>query len=171
MARPELGGTGLLLNGSIFGVLHSGLVYLKVDKRLREEYHAAGMRVLEPRPKQKLDAFLQVPPSVVEDASKLLEHAARAAGRPVPKPPTPKPAPKPASAGESAERTPAKPASAGESAERRPAKRASAGESAERTPAKPASAGESVERTPAKPASAGESVEGKPAPRKPTTQT
>lgn len=85
MARPELGGTGLLLNGTLFGVLHSGLVYLKVDKGLREEYHDAGMRVLEPRPKQKLDAFLQVPLAVLEDSSKLLEHAARAAGRPVPK--------------------------------------------------------------------------------------
>jgi len=85
MARPELGGTALLLNGAVFGVLHSGLVYLKVDKTLREEYHAAGMRTLEPRPKQKLDAFLEVPRAVVEDGRKLLEHAARAAGRPVPK--------------------------------------------------------------------------------------
>ena len=85
MARPELGGTGLLLNGSVFGVLHGGLVYLKVDRKLREEYHQAGMRVLEPRPRQKLDAFLEVPRAVVEDGQKLLEHAARAAGRPVPK--------------------------------------------------------------------------------------
>ena len=98
MARPELGGTGLLLNGTLFGVLHSGLVYLKVDKGLREEYHAAGMRVLEPRPKQKLDAFLQVPLAVVEDSSKLLEHAARAAGRAVPKVEA-KPPAKPRSAG------------------------------------------------------------------------
>ena len=86
MARPELGGTGLLLNGTLFGVLHSGLVYLKVDRAQREEYHAAGMRPLEPRPRQKLDAFLQVPQPVVEDAAKFLEHAARAAGQPVPKP-------------------------------------------------------------------------------------
>lgn len=84
MARPELGGTGLLLNGAVFGVLHGGLVYLKVDKKLREEYHAAGMRPLEPRPKQKLPAFLEVPQAVVDDAAKLLEHAARAAGRPLP---------------------------------------------------------------------------------------
>ncbi|HEX6489718.1 MAG TPA: TfoX/Sxy family protein [Candidatus Dormibacteraeota bacterium] len=91
MARPELGGTGLLLNGSVFGVLHSGLVYLKVDKKQREEYHEAGMRPLEPRPRQKLDAFLQVPLAIVEDDAKLLEHAARAAGRPVPKtPPAPR---------------------------------------------------------------------------------
>jgi DNA transformation protein and related proteins len=101
MARPEMGGTGLLLNGSVFGVLHGGLVYLKVDKKLREEYHAAGMRVLEPRPRQKLAAFLEVPRPVVEDAQKLLEHAARAAGKPVPKRPVPKtPAPKTSAAKE-----------------------------------------------------------------------
>jgi DNA transformation protein len=89
MARPELGGTGLLLNGSVFGVLHGGLVYLKVDRKLREEYHEAGMRALEPRPRQKLQAFLEVPRSVVEDSQTLLEHAARAAGRPLPKTPPP----------------------------------------------------------------------------------
>ncbi len=87
MARPELGGTALLLNGAVFGVLHSGLVYLKVDKKLRDEYHQAGMRALEPRPNQKLQAFLEVPRAVLEDSRRLLEHAARAAGRPVPKPP------------------------------------------------------------------------------------
>ena len=92
MARPELGGTGLLLNGTVFGVLHGGLVYLKVDKKLREEYHAAGMRVLEPRPRQKLAAFLEVPRAVIEDSQLLLEHAARAAGRPVPKKAPPRPA-------------------------------------------------------------------------------
>lgn len=86
MARPALGGIGLHLNGALFGVLHGGLVYLKVDKGLREEYHAAGMRPLEPRPKQKLDAFLEVPQEVVGDDVRLLEHAARSAGRPVPKP-------------------------------------------------------------------------------------
>lgn len=121
MARPELGGTGLLLNGSIFGVLHSGLVYLKVDRGLREEYHAAGMRVLEPRPKQKLDAFLQVPQAVVEDSAKLLEHAARAAGRPVPKPTAPaKPAPL---ASQSTEKPAAKRVVAGERAEGAAAKK------------------------------------------------
>ena len=96
MARPELGGTGLLLNGTVFGVLHGGLVYLKVDKKLREEYHAAGMRVHEPRPRQKLAAFLEVPRAVVEDSQTLLEHAARAAGRPVPKKTPPKPPERPA---------------------------------------------------------------------------
>jgi TfoX/Sxy family transcriptional regulator of competence genes len=116
MARPALGGTGLQLNGSLFGVLHSGLIYLNVDKGLREDYHAAGMRSLEPRPKQKLDAFLQVPQAVVDDAATLLEHAARAAGRPLPKAVAPVPEPEATPAGESTEKPAPKRSSAGERA-------------------------------------------------------
>lgn len=124
MAKPALGGIGLHLNGALFGVLHGGVVYLKVDKGLREEYHAAGMRALEPRPKQKLDAFLQVPQEVAGDPGKLLEHAARAAGRPVPKAkaaPEPKPEPKPAAAPARARRA-APPA--GEGSQTKPARTA-----------------------------------------------
>ena len=90
MARPALGGIGLHLNGVLFGVLHSGLMYLKVDRGRREEYHAAGMRPLEPRPGQKLEGFYQVPDDVLGKKAELLKHAARAAGRPAPKPPSKK---------------------------------------------------------------------------------
>lgn len=97
MAKPAHGGTGLHFGGTMFAVLVGPSLYLRVDKAMRDEFHQKGMRALEPRPGQKLEGFYQVPQEIVDDSKALLEHAAHAAGRPMPKSaPAPKTKPAPA---------------------------------------------------------------------------
>ena len=141
MAKPAHGGTGLHFGGTMFAVLVGPALYLRVDRTMRDEFHQKGMRALEPRPGQKLEGFYQVPQEIVEDSKALLEHAAAAAGKPVPKA---KPAAKAPSATKPPAAKPAKPTAAKPTA----AKAASAGTGTAKTPTKSPSAGTRTAKKP-----------------------
>ena len=76
--RTMFGGHGLYLGASFFGIVHKGTLYFRTDEASRVAYKKAGSRPFNPKGKQELHRYYEVPADVLEDATELLEWAKRA---------------------------------------------------------------------------------------------
>lgn len=72
------GGHGLYMGESFFGIVHQGSVYFRTDEASRPAYVKAGSRPFNPKGKQELHRYYEVPADVLEDTGELLEWARRA---------------------------------------------------------------------------------------------
>lgn len=77
--RAMFGGHGLYLGETFFGIIHRGALYFRTDAVSRPDYERAGMRSFRPNPEQRLKAYFEVPPEVLEDPEMLQAWAQRAA--------------------------------------------------------------------------------------------
>jgi len=76
--RAMFGGHGLYIGPSFFGIVHKGSLYLRTDEASRPAYVKAGSRPFNPKGKQELHRYYEVPADVLEDAAELLDWAKRA---------------------------------------------------------------------------------------------
>ncbi|HET7922722.1 MAG TPA: TfoX/Sxy family protein [Gammaproteobacteria bacterium] len=76
--RAMFGGQGLYLGGHFFGIVHGGALYFRTDGESRAAYQQAGSRPFNPKGKQELHRYYEVPAEVLEDADRLMEWARRA---------------------------------------------------------------------------------------------
>lgn len=73
------GGTGLYCDDIFFGIIASGVLYLKVGEANRREYEAAGMKPFKPyRDKSSTMKYYEVPLAVLESPTDLVAWARRA---------------------------------------------------------------------------------------------
>jgi len=73
--RPMFGGYGFYAGGKFFGLIYQQQFYLKTDEDTRKQFQAAGMSCFQPKPKQKLGAYYEVPADVMENATELTRWA------------------------------------------------------------------------------------------------
>lgn len=76
--RRMFGGHGIYRSGQFFGILYQGRLYFRTDQHTRAAYDDAGMAVFQPNARQRLAAYREVPPQVIEDAEQLRHWAERA---------------------------------------------------------------------------------------------
>ena len=77
--RRMFGGHVLYLGASFFGIVHKGALYLRTDEASRPAYLVKGSRPFNPKGRQELHRYYEVPPEVLEDAEELLVWARAAA--------------------------------------------------------------------------------------------
>ena len=77
-SRSMFGGHGLYWNGTIFGIVSGGRLYLKVDDQSRGEYLARGMGPFRPNERQTLKSYYELPQDVRDDPEALLAWAKEA---------------------------------------------------------------------------------------------
>ena len=78
--RPLLGGWGLFLEGSMFGILQGDRLYLlAADPQLRFEYQRAGSMPFQASGPHR--EYYRVPASVLENRATLLKWASRSLQR------------------------------------------------------------------------------------------
>lgn len=77
--RAMFGGYGLYVGPSFFGIVHKGSLYFRTDEASRPAYLKAGSRPFNPKGKQELHRYYEVPSEVLEDAAELLDWAKAAA--------------------------------------------------------------------------------------------
>jgi DNA transformation protein len=81
---PELelhrlfGGAGVYAGGTMFGILHSGIIYLKTSEATRQAFVDRGMGPFRTPRGAVLKSYYEVPPDVLEDQDELLVWARRA---------------------------------------------------------------------------------------------
>ena len=76
--RRLFGGAGLYSDGTMFGILYDGRVYLKTDEATRADYAARGSSAFVPRSGRTLTSYYEVPAELLDDAAALLVWARRA---------------------------------------------------------------------------------------------
>ena len=76
--RAMFGGYGLYSGEKFFGLIWQQQFYLKTDAATRKQFQAAGMSCFQPKPKQKLGAYYEVPANVVENSAELVQWAREA---------------------------------------------------------------------------------------------
>ena len=76
-ARAMFGGHGIYLDGTMFGLVASNTLYLKVDDANRESFEGAGMGpfVYDGKKGPVAMSYYEVPPDALEDAAALLPWA------------------------------------------------------------------------------------------------
>jgi DNA transformation protein and related proteins len=79
--RRMFGGHGLYLHGNFFGIVHKGALYLRTDDESRKRYVKARSRPFNPKGKQELHRYYEVPAEVLDDAETLMDWALEAARR------------------------------------------------------------------------------------------
>jgi DNA transformation protein len=80
--RAMFGGHGLYLGDAFFGIVHKGSLYFRTDEASRPAYVKAGSKPFNPKGKQELHRYYEVPADILEDAETLLKWARTAvAGR------------------------------------------------------------------------------------------
>lgn len=77
--RPMFGGHGLYMGESFFGIVHKGSLYFRTDEASRAAYVKAGSRPFNPKNRQELHRYYEVPSEVLEDADELIVWARAAA--------------------------------------------------------------------------------------------
>lgn len=77
--RAMFGGHGLYMGESFFGIVHKGSLYFRTDEASRAAYAKAGSRPFNPKGRQELHRYYEVPSDVLEDAEELLAWAQAAA--------------------------------------------------------------------------------------------
>ena len=77
--RAMFGGYGLYWGDTFFAIIHRGSLYFRTDPVSRREYESWGMSSFMPNPEQRLKAYFEVPPHVLEDPETLVSWARRAA--------------------------------------------------------------------------------------------
>ena len=79
-ARSMFGGTGLYLNGVIFGLIARDALYFKVGPRNRADYDAMDCESFVPFPEKPYPmSYRRVPEPVIADAEELCRWAGKAA--------------------------------------------------------------------------------------------
>jgi len=76
--RRMFGGAGIYADGTMFGILHAGRVYLKTDESTRVAYTERGMSPFRPRRGAVLKSYYEVPPDILDDDDELLSWARHA---------------------------------------------------------------------------------------------
>jgi DNA transformation protein and related proteins len=76
--RAMFGGFGIYADGTMFGILHTGRMYLKTDDATRPAFSALGSEPFRPKRGSALASYLEVPPEVLEDEQELLAWSRRA---------------------------------------------------------------------------------------------
>ncbi len=76
MCRSMFGGFGLYKDECFFGIIHKNRLYFKTGPSNVSEFHANGMKPFRPNSKQTLKNYYEVPPDIIEDASRLSDWAA-----------------------------------------------------------------------------------------------
>ena len=71
VCRTMFGGFGLYAGERFFGLIFEGRFYLKTSPATRGQFERAGMNCFQPKPNQKLGAYYEVPPDVVENSTEL----------------------------------------------------------------------------------------------------
>lgn len=66
-ARAMFGGFGLYYRDTFFAIIADGRLYFKTDPTTRAEYLTRGMGPFQPREKQTLKTYYEVPVEVLED--------------------------------------------------------------------------------------------------------
>ena len=77
--RAMFGGYGLYMGQSFFGIVHKGSLYLRTDETSRPAYVKAGSRPFNPKGKQEMHRYYEVPAQVLDDSAELLVWAKAAA--------------------------------------------------------------------------------------------
>jgi DNA transformation protein len=77
--RAMFGGYGLYMGASFFGIVHKGSLYLRTDEATRPAYVKAGSRPFNPKGKQEMHRYYEVPAQVLDDSAELLVWAKAAA--------------------------------------------------------------------------------------------
>lgn len=77
--RKMFGGCGLYLGKQFFGIVFEGRLYFRVNDATRHAYESRGMKAFQPKPRQVMKSYLEVPADVVEDAVVLADWARTAA--------------------------------------------------------------------------------------------
>jgi DNA transformation protein len=76
--RSMFGGAGIYAEGSMFGILHGGRVYLKTNESTQAAFITRGMKPFRPPRGAILKSYYEVPPDVLEDERELVTWARRA---------------------------------------------------------------------------------------------
>jgi len=69
--RPMFGGYGLYEGSVFFGIVYDGRLYFKTDDTTRVQYEEWGSAAFQPRAKQTLKNYFEVPAEAIEDAPRL----------------------------------------------------------------------------------------------------
>ena len=77
--RRMFGGHGLYIGDAFFAIVHKGSLYFRTDEASRPAYVKAGSRPFNPKGRQELHRYYEVPSEVLEDAEELLVWARAAA--------------------------------------------------------------------------------------------
>ncbi len=72
------GGHGLYRDGTFFGILFRGRLYLKTDAQGLPRYRAHGMGPFRPNARQTLRSYYEVPPDILGDPESLVDWAREA---------------------------------------------------------------------------------------------
>jgi TfoX/Sxy family transcriptional regulator of competence genes len=72
------GGAGIYAEGTMFGILHAGRVYLKTNESTRAQYTERGMGPFRPRRGAVLKSYYEVPADILDDDGELLSWAREA---------------------------------------------------------------------------------------------
>jgi len=73
------GGHGLYMGGTFFGIVHKGALYLRTDEASRADYVRAGSRPFNPKGRQELHRYYEVPAEILDDGHVLCAWARTAA--------------------------------------------------------------------------------------------
>jgi DNA transformation protein and related proteins len=76
--RPMFGGAGIYAEGTMFGIVHRGRVYLKTDDSMRAAFVERGMKAFRPPRGAVLKSYYEMPPEVLDDEKEWLSWARRA---------------------------------------------------------------------------------------------
>ena len=76
--RKMFGGAGIYADGTMFGILNRGRVYLKTNPSTRPVFIELGMKAFRPRRGAVLKSYYEVPPDVLDDETELVSWALRA---------------------------------------------------------------------------------------------
>jgi DNA transformation protein and related proteins len=70
--RAMFGGWGIYRDGEMVAIVYDGRTYIKVaTEAAQRRFVAAGMGPFQPRPRQTLKSFWEIPPEVLHDAGQL----------------------------------------------------------------------------------------------------
>jgi DNA transformation protein len=76
--RRMFGGAGIYAEGTMFGILHRGRVYLKTSPSTRAAFVELGMKAFRPPRGAVLKSYYEVPPDILDDEAELVSWARRA---------------------------------------------------------------------------------------------
>lgn len=80
-ARPMFGGFGIYLDGVMFGIIASGILYFRVDETTRADYERTDSGPFTYNRKGRtveMDGYWRVPAKTYEDPERLIHWAERA---------------------------------------------------------------------------------------------
>lgn len=76
--RSMFGGAGIYAEGTMFGIVHRGRVYLKTSPSTRAMFVELGMKAFRPPRGAVLKSYYEVPPDILDDEAELPTWARRA---------------------------------------------------------------------------------------------